>query len=1387
MKTLSLIITLMIFGFCNAIAQITDQFTDGDFTQNPVWVGDVGDFEINASNQLHLLSVGTDTSALSTANSYMDDAEWNFWFRLSFAPSDNNYVRIYLVSNQSDLKNPLNGYFLRYGENGAADGIDLWRQTGNTLVKIIDGTPNPNAAATNQLIRLKVIRSVSGDWQLFADYAGGYAYQNIGTVTDNTFTSTSFLGVWCKYTTTNATGFYFDDIYAGPIIVDVTPPTVLNVSAIALDSISVIFSEPVTQATATALANYSVSGIGNATSVMYAVSTPDRVKLKLPSPLVSEQSYPINITGVQDFVGNTMSPFLGNVSFYQPQMFDVIISEIMADPTPVVGLPDAEFLELYNRKNIPIDVTGWKVKVNNTVRTIPSGLIPPDSFLVLSINPLPIDFLSINAVGVPSFSALTNTGATVSILSPSNAIIHEVSYSSSWYGDPSKNDGGWTLEMKNLSDFCSGANNWMASEDLSGGTPGRRNSVNNSQSVQFTVMSAVAVSSNQLNITFSQQPDISTLLNSSFSVNNGIGNPDSVVVIGSNTARLHFSTSFTQQTIFQLTVSNTIKNCIQQPIVGNLSLSFNYYLPTPNDVIITEIMADPSPTVGLPDAEYVELYNRTAFPINITGWKIKSGSSVRVIPSGIIPADSFIVLTINPLPAFYTVLNAVAIPSFPAISNTGGTVSILSPTDDVINQVTYALSWYRDGVKDDGGWSLEMINPNDICNGASNWIACQNFVGGTPAARNSVHNAEAIHFKLISAAASGASRVDVYFNQFPNTQQLIPSAFSVNQGIGIPDSIQIISSTSCRLFFSAIFLQQTVYELSVSPTLANCAQEPITGDLTLPFTFYTPQQNDIIITEIMADEDPSQGLPIFEYVEIYNRTALPIQLAGWKFFANNSSVSLPNYLIEPSAYVILTKQEAQTLFSGNVLGTQSFPSLTNSGAALVLKDAAGNQIHVVSYKDTWITESFKRTGGWSLEMKDVNNPCAGKENWAASIHPDGGTPGAQNSISTVLADVSRPRPIRVGMPAMDTLLVYFSEPVKIKSINAPQFNITNGIGNPTAIFFENARLETISLKLQNALQPGILYEITFTDSITDCVGNKIEILFPLRFKLPEFPSLSDVVINEVLFDPKGSGKDYIELFNRSPKAIDLKEMYVGDYDSTMHLITSSKVLSGRSAICMPGEYVLFSTDKTDIYNNYFTENPNAFWDVISLPSMSNSGGSIAFFDNNYTVLDAFTFTDKFHFSLLSNKDGVALERINTETKTQSKYNWTSASAHVGYGTPGYKNSQVGAAADQDDVLTLSPEVFSPDQDGYEDILFIGYEFPQPGNVITINIYNELGQLVKKLVNNEYCGITGQYTWDGGTDNNIRPKVGIYIVMAEWYNENGEKGRAKKVVVLGTRL
>ena len=160
----------------NLKAQFSDDFTDGNFTRNPQWVGDIGKFEINTAKQLHLSSSGNDTSVLVTTNSRVERTEWSFWVKLSFNTSANNYARVYLVSDNANLEGPVNGYFLQIG--GSNDSLSFIKQTGTRMEKLFHGNFSCTNHSTN-VLRLKMTHDSTGMWTLYADNAGGINFTTL--------------------------------------------------------------------------------------------------------------------------------------------------------------------------------------------------------------------------------------------------------------------------------------------------------------------------------------------------------------------------------------------------------------------------------------------------------------------------------------------------------------------------------------------------------------------------------------------------------------------------------------------------------------------------------------------------------------------------------------------------------------------------------------------------------------------------------------------------------------------------------------------------------------------------------------------------------------------------------------------------------------------------------------------------------------------------------------------------------------------------------------------------------------------------------------------------------------------------------------------------------
>ena len=158
-----------------------------------------------------------------------------------------------------------------------------------------------------------------------------------------------------------------------------------------------------------------------------------------------------------------------------------------------------------------------------------------------------------------------------------------------------------------------------------------------------------------------------------------------------------------------------------------------------------------------------------------------------------------------------------------------------------------------------------------------------------------------------------------------------------------------------------------------------------------------------------------------------------------------------------------------------------------------------------------------------------------------------------------------------------------------------------------------------------------------------------------------------------------------------------------------------------------------------------------------------------------------------HFPLLKSYKGVSLERISFNAPTEDRTNWHSASETCGFGTPAYKNSQYSEFLSVDDPISINPEIFSPDNDGYNDVLGILYKFKDPGYVANITIYDSKGRQIKSLVKNALLGTEGNYIWDGITDDNERANIGIYIVYVEVFDLQGKTKHYKKTAVLGSKF
>jgi hypothetical protein len=810
-----------------------------------------------------------------------------------------------------------------------------------------------------------------------------------------------------------------------------------------------------------------------------------------------------------------------------------------------------------------------------------------------------------------------------------------------------------------------------------------------------------------------------------------------------------------------------------------------YILALPNNIVINEIMADPNPNIGLlEDEEFIEIYNTKAYDIPCSGWQLAVGTTTpKVLPDFTILANSYITICDDDALSFFlTYGNAIELSTFPSLTNSGTTVQILDENNQVISKVTYSDTWYQDVIKKDGGYTIEKIDPNNNCSGKTNWIASNASIGGTPSTHNSVmaSNIDNIAPTVTSLYYSDPNKIYLNFSEEINESLQNENNYTLN--ISSILYINAISSTSIEIAILDTFISGTTYSLTVSNLSDNCGN--IINDTTISFPYYKVGKYEIVINEIMSDPSPVVYLPEVEYVELFNRTNYDITLHDWKFNYGSSSSTIPDVIILANSYLVLCQADDVSALEsyGNTIGLDGF-SLSNSSQLLSIEDASGNIIHSINYDISWISDDNKTDGGWSLEQIDPDNFCSEEDNWDVSESTNGGTPAEQNSIFALNPDLNAPELLRAIISDTNKVIVYFNETIVIDTISANYFTVDNNIGDAISVSSNSSNNSSIILSFNTNFANSIIYKLTFNQQIADCGGNLIDASSFVNFAYPKEIDANDIIINEVLANPIDDGVDYVEIYNRSNRVVNLYDLRIANKENDT--VANIKDISLTNYLFFPKEYILISKSGKKVKEQYQTKTKNNFIDIETLPTYSNDQGTVVLVDRANIVIDDFEYNEEMHFPLLITSDGVSLERLNPDASTNKTNNWHSAAETVGFGTPGYENSQYNPKAQGGGSIDIPNEIFSPDNDGLEDNLTILYNFDKAGYVANVYIFDVSGKLMIQLVENELLGTNGSFIWDGIDQYKQKVGIGIYVIVFEVFDIDGNVTKYKdKCVVAG---
>ncbi len=1072
----------------------------------------------------------------------------------------------------------------------------------------------------------------------------------------------------------------------------------------------------------------------------------------------------------------------------------LIVNEIMYDPDD----PEPEWIELYNRGELPVNIEDWRIEdATGKSPPLPSSIVLPGGYII--VTPDTTELLRKRTVSssflqspLPVFN---NSGDNVVVHNAAGVTVDSVQYRSSWGGR-----GGRSLERKEVNLPSTNSTSWTSTTDLSGGTPGRKNSympiLNDLALTSVTfhphTSSAKGYVKNQgLNRSATSQLQLYVDLN-------GNGEPESEEELEEKgippldpADTLEVSFDWPRPLTFSGEVGLMHVSLTGDQRPENNLAQFLAISPTVDTgLIINEIMYDPDD----PEPEWIELYNRGELPVDLDGWTLHDAGRTRpVLFSYKLRPNQYVVLTSDSslLRSLRSIPSEIIEVDLPALNNGGDDIVLRNSSGIAIDSLHYLPAWGGDS-----GRSLERKLAELPSSEGKSWATSIDQTGATPGRENATQPPDLnlklqsllfnpedsfVRISLLNTGLQTSNEAEAIL-YYDSNQNGTGERFEEESRVAVP-AIKRDDSAIAKLPWKRPLIpegEEGVVEI-VMPGDSR-SDDNRKRFVARPWLSST----GIVINELMYAPGTSEP----EWLELYNSDSLAADLTGWSISDASGRIMLDTGIIKPGEYILITS-DGETLRSVRMIDPEisilpaDLPTFNNGEDEVVLRNSSKQVVDSLHYFSSW-----GGRGGVSLERRYFDDPTNDSAFWSSSIDESGGTPGRANSILPYVHN------LRIDSVRFSPV----TSEITVQLVN----NGIEGMGQGEIILFYDAnqnRKGDAKEELFRTGTPGLLpnevavLNIPWQRMLVD-EGEDGLILLSLREDEHEEDNIahlfirrepldSGLVFSEIMFDPIAlngvAGAEYVEVYNMMDRPIPLGGWRIVEGSGT------EREIPDGSPLLLPGFYGLIASDSA-IYLRYpYLQDSSNVVILGEDLGLNNSSDELILLNPKGQTIDRVGYTNEWHWDELVDTRGVSLERIALDGRSNDRRNWSSSVGQDG-GTPGARNSRSLPVTTGSAELAVQPRTISPDGDGFEDFVRVTYRLPANTSRTVVEIFDRHGRRVARPINNQPSAAEGGFLWDGrDEDGNILP-IGIYVLRIESYDREGAGLRsAQTTIVVARRL